>query len=344
MASGQTVNLHLIGKQGSGKSATGNSIIKERTFRPRSTDSPAKATLPVTQGQHINFTLCVWDWPGTDGTQDKSKTIAKELRKMNQDLHHNIHLFGWVIRYGELCGQEDEEFLRFLISEHGEEFLRNRTIVIVTCKDNFDRDVEGTQLTFDEWKGQQKGFFENLRNMCNNRILSFDNRSRPLTQKNRLFNLIWTLTSNLPRGVTSYQFPGDRYTTSPVKQHSSKLLEVSDHHPLSSADDRWKSKPHTQLSVPKASKDDKIYLNNHCSDIDSLINILADTTLSKRKSALESLLLTIRSRRDREGEELRRALEREIEREIRECEFFNSQGKNTCMYLQKLKEKMYMRF
>ncbi|GFO17275.1 hypothetical protein PoB_004378000 [Plakobranchus ocellatus] len=118
---------------------------------------------------------------------------------MNQDLHHNIHLFGWVIRHGELCGQEGTEFFRFLISELNEDFSRNCTIVIVTCKDNFDREVEEIQLTFDEWKDQQKGCFENLRKMCNNRTLSFDNRSRPLAQKDSLFNLIWTLASNFPK-------------------------------------------------------------------------------------------------------------------------------------------------
>ncbi|GFO42953.1 immune-associated nucleotide-binding protein 6 [Plakobranchus ocellatus] len=239
MASGPTVNLHLIGKQGNGKSATGNSIVGKRVYRSRSSDSPSKISIPV-RLRGVNFTLYLWDWPGTDGTQEKSKTIAKDLRKVDQeDYQFNIHLFGWVIRYGELYGQEEEEFLRFLISELGEDFLRNRTIVIVTCKDNFDRDVEEIQCTFNEWTDQQTGFFKHLRKKCNDRILPFDNRSQPLAQTDKLFNLIWTLASNLPKEVANYQRSGDRHTPSTHKQYPSKLprLSESDRYSSSLADD-----------------------------------------------------------------------------------------------------------
>ncbi|GFO17269.1 immune-associated nucleotide-binding protein 8 [Plakobranchus ocellatus] len=339
MASGQTVNLHLIGKQGSGKSATGNSIIEKKVFRCKSADSPDKATLPVTQGQHGNFTLCVWDWPGTDGTQDKSKTIAKELRKINQDLHHNIHLFGWVIRYGELCGQEDTEFLHFLISELGEDYLGNRTIIIVTYKDNFDRDVEEIQLTFDEWKDQQKGFFKNLLKMCNNRIFSFDNISRPSDQRNSLLNLIWTLASNLHKKGTSYQPSIETYTLSTDWQYPSKMSKVceTDHHPLSSADDRSKSQPHMHWPTSEECKDWKTLLK---SDIDSLIHILTEATGGEKICALQSLLRKVQSRQDTVGKEIRCALGREIERKIKDCEFVNGQDQNTCMYLRQLEEEI----
>ncbi|GFN92652.1 hypothetical protein PoB_001915800 [Plakobranchus ocellatus] len=148
--------------------------------------------------------------------------------------HCNIHLFGWVIRYGKPCDQEDKEFFQFLISELSEDFLRIRTIVI----------VGEIQSTFEVWKDQQTGFFEHLHKICNKRILSFDNITWPFVQRNRLFYLIWFLVSNLPEEVTNYHLPSDRYTSSIDKQYLSKLSRVreTDRRPLRRADDRSKSK------------------------------------------------------------------------------------------------------
>ncbi|GFN96251.1 immune-associated nucleotide-binding protein 12 [Plakobranchus ocellatus] len=337
MASGQTVNLHLIGKQNSGKSATGNSIVGDRKFRHRSTDSYIKTSITVRQGQHADFTLYVWDWPGTDGRQSTSERIAKELKQEVQDYKFNIHLFGWVTRYRDPCVQEERDFHHLLSLELGENFLQNRGILIVTLKDNFDRDYEETQLSFVEWKDQQKYFFKDLCNMCNGRILPFDNRSRPSAQTDSLFNLIWTLASNLLDVAASSQRSDDRYTSSAHKQYPPKLPRVSeaDRYPLSSTYDRSKSHTHSHKSME--SKDDKVQKLRE--NIDSLIDILTDANLSKKISALESLLLKVRSSKDKAEEKTHRQLKREIKRKIKDCEFFKSQDKSTCKYLQKLKEQ-----
>ncbi|GFO42952.1 hypothetical protein PoB_006945700 [Plakobranchus ocellatus] len=89
------------------------------------------------------------------------------------------------------------------------------------------------------------------------------------------------------------------------------------------------------------SKEDKIHFKNLCKDIDSLTDILTDANLSKKISALKSLLFKVRSRQDKAEEKTRGALAREIERKIKDCEVFNSQDSNTCMYLEKLKEEIF---
>ena len=315
MASLETINLHLIGKQGSGKSATGNSIAERKvfTFRRNAHCSPVLSSSEIRNGSLGNRTVQLWDWPGIDGTQVKTQVIAEEMRKIAPNVAHNNHLLLWVIRYGELCDQQDEELMKILTTELGEDMIIYRTIVVVTGRDNFEIDVEGMQLTFVEWVQKQLGFFERLCKMCHGRILAFDNRGKRRDQPSNLFHMVSEVLANMPKKCSP--------------KHSSRAMSGHLVYP---------ALENTELMEFGEMKDPAESLTSY---VDEFCNILTGTTLSNTRLSLTMLLSKVCSLKIKGGKERKGALEREIERKIEQLDAIINLDKSTCTYLGKLRRK-----
>ncbi|KAK3799537.1 hypothetical protein RRG08_052721 [Elysia crispata] len=317
MASLETINLHLIGKQGTGKSMTGNSILGREAFSPSSRkagNSPIEAIYDKKHDRMANTTLHVWDWPGMDGTQEKKKAISKSFKKLKAEFSEEPmpnQLLLWVMRYGERCDDEDEEFLKILTTELGKSMITEQTIIILTHKDNFVRDNEETQSTFDEWLKQQTGFFKRLHKMCKCRILFFDNRERGPAQVNDLINMIFDMLLGAPKKI-------------PL-------------HPAQPSD------PAALKNLPMTSKEKEDCFESLSSSIDEFQKMISGSTQRKTVESLLVLLGKVQSTKGRGGEDVKEALEREIGRKIEEIKAFCNMGEDTFRYLGKLKQKLQLK-
>ncbi|KAK3795887.1 hypothetical protein RRG08_040683 [Elysia crispata] len=189
-SSKSTINVHLIGKQGSGKSSTGNSILQREAFRSVHCFDAVTVELKSEEVSCHGRLLRVWDGPGVTENDPQLVQIVKNIHDTVGARKPESHVLLWVFRYGEPCSVVDEHLLKELTKTFEQDFVKANSAVVVTHKDNFDFDVEGLHLTFETWMKEQAGLFGELCQMSDYKVLPINNRMKTEEQTQQLLSLL----------------------------------------------------------------------------------------------------------------------------------------------------------
>ncbi|XP_055954979.1 protein Daple [Patella vulgata] len=191
------IRVSIIGKTGVGKSALGNALLQQDTFK--SQQQPTSVTSECGLGQRhlqlngVDSLLKVVDTPGLFDTGNSNKTIAKEIVKCINILSPGPHLFIFVFRIDLRLSQEDIKVLEYFKNTFGE-LIDKFAVVVFTGKDHLRNRSE--EEAMHELHTQLSTFSDVFKHRRYATINNIDETEGKMKDVNRILQLLQTTIQN----------------------------------------------------------------------------------------------------------------------------------------------------